>query len=91
MHLWAISGSFVLLHNLTRIIILLHSVRITGALFDNPYEISANYLPSDINIIFETGFKPSKDLVIRVDGDRQAAVFEHKKNQTIRWKINPNM
>jgi hypothetical protein len=60
------------------------------SLFDKPSETSANYLPLDINIAFEAGFKPSKDLIVLVDGVRKAAVVENKKNRT-RWTTNPNM
>jgi hypothetical protein len=70
--------------------ILFYSVRITGVAFDKPSETSANDLSLDINFAFETGFKPSKDLIVLVDGDRKVAVLEDKKNRT-QWTTNPNM
>ena len=89
-HLWAISLLFSHVWTELGLTILFHSVRITGVSFDKPSETSANDLPLDINIIFETGFKPSKDLIVLVDGDRKAAIVEDKKKRT-RWTTNPNM
>ena len=92
-HLLAISA--LLFHVLTehdRLTVLSHrSVRITGAYIDNMSEVRANCLPLDINITFETGFKPSKDLIILVDADRKVGVLEHKKDQNLRWTTKPHM
>jgi len=90
-HLWAISALYPHILIELDLTILFHSVRITGTSFDARSGISANYLPLDINITFEAGFKPSNDITVLVDGDRKVAVLEHTKDRTKRCTTNPNM